>query len=106
MALCPRAFATRGFALAPGLVKPPLLRAIASLMRARAERVMTALGERPIGIGSREGYHELVQRSPGRWDVPLTEADLAPIWVRPAPPPRARPRPPLGALTPDSFPRP
>ena len=85
MALCPRAFATRGFALAPGLVKPPLLRAIASLMRARAERVMTALGERPIGIGSREGYHELVQRSPGRWDVPLTEADLAPIWVRAGP---------------------
>lgn len=30
-----------------------------------------ALGEQPIGIGSAEGYVEIVQRSPGRWDVPI-----------------------------------
>jgi ectoine hydroxylase-related dioxygenase (phytanoyl-CoA dioxygenase family) len=41
---------------------------------------MAALGHRPIGIGSRNGYREVVQRSPGRFDVPMHERDLAPIW--------------------------
>jgi ectoine hydroxylase-related dioxygenase (phytanoyl-CoA dioxygenase family) len=41
---------------------------------------MAALGSRPIGIGSRNGYHELVQRSPGRFDIPMCEEDLRPIW--------------------------
>jgi ectoine hydroxylase-related dioxygenase (phytanoyl-CoA dioxygenase family) len=41
---------------------------------------MDALGTRPIGIGSRNGFYELVQRSPGRFDVPMSESDLMPIW--------------------------
>ena len=45
----------------------------ASIQRAR---VKDALGDRPIGIGSADGYIEIVQRSPGRWDVPLTPADF------------------------------
>jgi ectoine hydroxylase-related dioxygenase (phytanoyl-CoA dioxygenase family) len=36
--------------------------------------------ELPIGIGSKAGFHEVVQRSPGRFDVPLDEAALEPIW--------------------------
>ncbi len=63
----------------PGLVPPQLLAGIITLMRSRAERVMGALGEQPIGIGSRAGFHELVQRSPGRFDVPLSEVDLVPL---------------------------
>ncbi|MGB8692263.1 MAG: phytanoyl-CoA dioxygenase family protein [Steroidobacteraceae bacterium] len=78
--LCPRQFALDGVALARGLVNAALLRTINEVMRARAARVMAALGSRPIGIGSRNGYHELVQRSPGRFDVPMSEADLMPIW--------------------------
>lgn len=78
--LCPRQFAADGVALARGLVTAGLLRKINEVMRARATRVMEALGTRPIGIGSRDGYYELVQRSPGRFDVPMSEQDLMPIW--------------------------
>ena len=80
MELSPRQFALDGVALARGLVNAALLRTINDVMRARATRVMAALGTRPIGIGSRNGYYELVQRSPGRFDVPMSEADLMPIW--------------------------
>jgi hypothetical protein len=76
----PGQFSTEGFLLARGLVPAPLLRTINQVMRAHSARVMGALGARPIGIGSRHGYYELVQRSPGRFDVPLGEKDLAPIW--------------------------
>lgn len=69
-----------GCAVLRSLVSPRLLARIDRVVRAHADSVMAALGERPIGIGSREGYHELVQRSPGRFDVPMAEHDLAPIW--------------------------
>jgi hypothetical protein len=80
MALCPEQFAAEGVALVRGLVPGSLLGTINAVMRARAMHVMDALGSRPIGIGSRNGYHELVQRSPGRFDVPMREQDLVPIW--------------------------
>ena len=76
----PQQFAADGVALERELVPAALLRTINEVMRARAKRVMDALGTRPIGIGSRNGFHELVQRSPGRFDVPMSESDLAPIW--------------------------
>ena len=78
--LSPRQFAADGVALARGLVPAALLRSINEVMRAHARRVMGALGTRPIGIGSRNGFHELVQRSPGRFDVPMSELDLMPVW--------------------------
>ncbi len=78
--LCSRQFAADGVALARGLVPAALVRTINQEMRARAARVMDALGPRPIGIGSRNGFLELVQRSPGRFDVPMSESDLMPIW--------------------------
>jgi hypothetical protein len=78
--LSARQFAADGVALVRGLVPAELLRTVNEVMRARAKRVMDALGNRPIGIGSRNGFHELVQRSPGRFDVPMSEQDLAPIW--------------------------
>jgi len=98
-----------GYLVRRGLVAPPLLRSINRIMRARAARVMAALGDRPIGLGSVNGYRtssspqptpalhsrlafysvylfcasrydELVQRSHSRWDVPMSENDLAEIW--------------------------
>ncbi len=75
-----KAFLADGALRVPGLVPPALLAAINALMRERAARVMQALGDKPIGIGSREGYHELVQRSPGRFDVPFSEQDLVPLF--------------------------
>lgn len=38
----------------------------------RASEIRAALGSREIGIGSAAGYEEIVQRSPGRWDVPIS----------------------------------
>jgi hypothetical protein len=82
MSLCPERFTREGAALVRSLVQPPLLGSINDLMRSRAAHAMNALeaSQLPIGIGSRTGFHELVQRSPGRFDVPLTEADLESIW--------------------------
>ncbi len=80
LSLSPEQFAAEGVALVRGLVPESLLGSINGVMRAQAARVMAALGNRPIGIGSRNGYHELVQRSPGRFDVPMHEQDLVPIW--------------------------
>jgi hypothetical protein len=78
--LSPEQFAADGVARMRGRVPGALLGTINEVMRARAARVMAALGSRPIGIGSRDGYRELVQRSPGRFDVPMQERDLLPIW--------------------------
>ena len=78
--LCPDRFAAEGVVWVRGLVTEPMLGAINGVMRARAAYVMAALGDRPIGIGSRNGYRELVQRSPGRFDVPVQAQDLAPLW--------------------------
>ena len=78
--LSPEQFAEEGVAWVRGLVPESMLGIINGVMRAQAVRVMAALGDRPIGIGSRNGYHELVQRSPGRFDVPMHEQDLVPIW--------------------------
>eukprot|EP00929_Paragymnodinium_shiwhaense_P015269 TRINITY_DN123331_c0_g1_i1.p1 TRINITY_DN123331_c0_g1~~TRINITY_DN123331_c0_g1_i1.p1 ORF type:complete len:263 (-),score=9.01 TRINITY_DN123331_c0_g1_i1:8-796(-) len=86
-ALCSERFAARGVLHVRGLVLPPLLQRVNTLMRSRAHRVMTALGSKPIGIGSKDGYHELVQRSPNRFDVPLSEADTVALWSEDRKPP-------------------
>jgi hypothetical protein len=78
--LSPEQFATEGVAWVRGLVPESMLGIINEVMRARAAHVMAALGNGPIGIGSRNGYREVVQRSPGRFDVPLHEQELIPIW--------------------------
>lgn len=80
MTVCPEQFAAEGVARVRGLVPGQMLVTINAVLRGRAAQVMAALGSRPIGIGSRNGYHELVQRSPGRFDVPMREQDLRPIW--------------------------
>ncbi|MFM7275267.1 MAG: phytanoyl-CoA dioxygenase family protein [Gammaproteobacteria bacterium] len=73
-------FDTDGVFFREGIVPLPMLDAMNGVFRERARTVMQALGDRPIGIGSRAGYHELVQRSPGRFDVPFRESDLLPLW--------------------------
>ena len=40
------------------------------------EQTRDQLGERDIGIGSAAGYEEIVQRSPERWDVPISPAQF------------------------------
>jgi len=61
-----------GFVHMPGLCGPEFLRQILDVSHRRIRDVRSALGNRDIGIGSAAGFDELVQRSPGRWDVPIS----------------------------------
>ena len=44
--------------------------------RRSTRAVREALGAREIGIGSAAGFEEIVQRSPGRWDVPIAPEEF------------------------------
>lgn len=65
-----------GFVYKPSLCGPGFVDAIMTTATRRIRDVMEALGDRDIGIGSAAGYDELVQRSPGRWDVPITPGEF------------------------------
>lgn len=70
--LNPEQLAQDGFMAIDQLCDYAFVRQLADVSRQRARVVKAALGDRPIGIGSAAGYLEIVQRSPGRWDVPIT----------------------------------
>lgn len=61
-----------GFVLLHQLCSSELRELLLDVSRRRARTIRETLGERKIGIGSAAGYLEIVQRSPGRWDVPIT----------------------------------
>jgi len=61
-----------GFVLLPELCSSDFLKLVLNVCKQRARTVREALGTKEIGIGSAAGYMEIVQRSPGRWDVPIT----------------------------------
>ncbi|MDX1500609.1 MAG: phytanoyl-CoA dioxygenase family protein [Woeseiaceae bacterium] len=65
-----------GFVLLRAFCARDFVARVAAIARHRADEVLAALGDREIGIGSAAGYAELVQRSPGRWDVPVTPAEF------------------------------
>ncbi len=60
-----------GFVLLHQLCNSELVELVLDVSRRRAHAVREALGSKEIGIGSVAGYVEIVQRSPGRWDVPI-----------------------------------
>lgn len=60
-----------GFVLLDRLCDIGLVESMLEVSRRRARDLREALGDRDIGIGSAAGYLEIVQRSPGRWDVPI-----------------------------------
>lgn len=64
--------AADGFVLLPERCGNKFLERILHVSRERVGKVEVALGTRKIGIGSAAGYDEIVQRSPGRWDIPIT----------------------------------
>ena len=68
--------ATDGFVLLPGLCDEKLVESLLAVSRRIAREVRAALGNREIGIGSASGFVEIVQRSPGRWDVPITPEEF------------------------------
>lgn len=61
-----------GFVLLHQPCSSEFVEQILDVAHRRVHEVQVALGTREIGIGSAEGYDEIVQRSPGRWDVPIT----------------------------------
>ena len=65
-----------GFMAVPGLCGPGLVRHLLDVSLDRSGEVMTALGTQSIGVGSAAGFDEVVQRSPGRWDIPISPAEF------------------------------
>ena len=64
--------AADGFVLLHRCCDAGFVQRILGVALRRIDAVRSALGERPIGIGSAAGFVEIVQRSPGRWDLPIT----------------------------------
>jgi len=61
-----------GYLLVEGLCDPEFVAHLLEVSLSRSDQVMAALGAQSIGIGSAAGYDEVVQRSPGRWDIPIS----------------------------------
>jgi len=69
---CAGRLATEGFTVLPGLCDAAFIQRILAVAQRRIRDVRSALGQREIGIGSAAGFLEIVQRSPGRWDLPIS----------------------------------
>ena len=61
-----------GYLLVEGLCDCMFVAHLLEVSRDRSGEVMAALGTQTIGIGSAAGFDEVVQRSPGRWDIPIS----------------------------------
>ena len=61
-----------GYLLVEGLCDPEFVAHLLEVSLNRSDQVMSALGSQSIGIGSAAGFDEVVQRSPGRWDIPIS----------------------------------
>ena len=58
-----------GFVFLPKLVDQELLSRFDSIMRPKVDCVLDAVEDKAIGIGSINGYREVVLRSPKRFDI-------------------------------------
>ena len=54
-----------------GLCDPSFVAQLLEISLHRSGAVMAVLGAQTVGIGSAAGFDEVVQRSPGRWDIPI-----------------------------------
>ena len=61
-----------GYLLVEGLCDSKFVTHLLEVSLNRSDQVMSALGAQSIGIGSAAGFDEIVQRSPGRWDIPIS----------------------------------
>lgn len=68
--------ADAGFDLLVGFCEPTFVAHLLEVSVNRSCDVMATLGTQMIGIGSASGFDEVVQRSPGRWDIPISLADF------------------------------
>ena len=65
-----------GFALLVWMCDAGLATRLLEVSTERSRAVTQALGTQTIGIGSAAGFHEIVQRSPGRWDIPVSPTEF------------------------------
>ena len=65
-----------GFVVLDGLCGEALLARLLDVSLGRSREVRAALGSREVGIGSAAGFIEIVQRSPGRWDIPISPEEF------------------------------
>ena len=68
--------ANDGFALLVGMCETGLVTRLLEASMERSRAVTQALGTKTIGIGSAAGFQEIVQRSPGRWDIPVSPTEF------------------------------
>ena len=68
--------AADGFVVSQGSFRDALIGQLLSVSHERIRVVTDALGDKEIGIGSAAGYDEIVQRSRGRWDIPISPAEF------------------------------
>ena len=61
-----------GCMVVAGFCDPSFVAQLLEVSLYRSGTVMAVLGAQPIGIGSAAGFDEVVQRSPGRWDIPIS----------------------------------
>jgi len=71
-----RQFEEDGYLLAEDLCDPAFVAHLLEVSLRRSDQVMSALGTQSIGIGSAAGFDEVVQRSPGRWDIPISPSEF------------------------------
>ncbi len=67
---------SNGFVLLNQLGGSQLVASVLAASKRKMHEIRDALGERDIGIGSAAGFEEIVQRSPGRWDVPISMSEF------------------------------
>ena len=65
-----------GYLLVEDLCDPEFVAHLLKVSLSRSDQVISALGTQPIGIGSAAGFDEVVQRSPGRWDIPISPSEF------------------------------
>ncbi len=73
-------FLKNGFVSLPKMVDLELLNRLNAIMRPKATRILEAVKDKSMGVGSINGYREVVQRSPDRFDIRFEEEDFEPIW--------------------------
>ena len=66
-----------GCIMADGFCDPEFVARLFNVSQHRIQEVMVDLGSQKIGIGSAAGFDEVVQRSPGRWDIPISLDEFA-----------------------------
>ncbi len=73
-------FFKNGFVSMPKMVDLELLNRLNAIMRPKASRILEAVKDKSMGVGSVNGYREVVQRSLGRFDIRFDEQDFETIW--------------------------